>query len=220
MNIIATKTAPSALITLGDLAGHRLYSDPGFMSEIDPQEATRDALPDPITQEVLMAVQKQLLRQDEFNSVMTWLGKMISACNEMEMTLQMFLVNLLRCEKRKSAIIVSQERRPFPALVDLIEKLFAVYVHEKSARDELKTAGKDAKELYEKRNTHVHSLWFQQWGETNPPATRFKNNKDAGPVDVEVSELATLAYDLDNCRQRISDLMDRYLATDTLQSGQ
>ena len=57
----------------------------------------------------------------------------------------MLLVHLLQCQRPESAIIVSRERRGFYAMVDLVEELFAVYVSERIARDELRAVGNLAK---------------------------------------------------------------------------
>ena len=159
--------------------------------------------PDPIH------IARELDRQDEFDSVMAWLGKMVSACNELELNFQRFLVYLLHCQEIESAIIVSRERRSFQAMVDLIEELFAVHVHEESAREELKTVGKLAKKLYDERNKHVHSIWFMPLDKTTA-AERLKNIKNAGPVGVEASELSTLADNFDRCSQKLAALIDRY----------
>jgi hypothetical protein len=154
----------------------------------------------------------QLARQDEFDSVMAWLGKMVSACNYMERTFQEFLVNLLQCQNIESAKIVSRERRSFSAMVDLTRELFEVYVRDQHSLDELKAVAQLAKELYEKRNTHVHSLWYLPLGQTGTAAAeRHKNKKNAEPVGVEATELATLASNFDDCSQKLLDLMDQYL---------
>ena len=60
-----------------------------------------------------LGIAKALDRQDEFDSVMAWLRKMVSACNELELNFQTFLVCLLRCQRIESAVIVSLERRRF-----------------------------------------------------------------------------------------------------------
>ena len=86
----------------------------------------------------------------------------------------MLLVHLLQCQRPESAIIVSRERRGFYAMVDLVEELFAVYVSERTARDELRAVGNLAKKLYEERNKCVHSLWYLPMEETSmPPARRY-----------------------------------------------
>jgi hypothetical protein len=156
-----------------------------------------------------MSLQKELGRQDEFDSVMAWLGKMVSACNYMGQTFQVLPVNLLQCKRPETAIIVSRERRAFPAMVDLIEELFAVNVQEEGARNELKTVGALAKKLYDERNKHIHSIWYMSLRQTTA-AERFKNTKGAGPVGVEATEISTLADNFDRCSQKVSALIHWY----------
>jgi hypothetical protein len=152
---------------------------------------------------------KPATKQDEFDSVMTALGKMVSACNDLELNFQRFLVNLLQCQKIESAIIVSRERRSFQGMVGLTEELFAVYVHEASAREELKTIGTLAKKLNDERNNHVHSIWYMSLSQMTA-AERLKNTKNARPIGVDAVELSTLAENFDRCSQRLSILIDRY----------
>jgi len=60
-----------------------------------------------------LGIAKALDRQDEFDSVMPWLRKMVSACNELKLKFQRFHVCLLQRQRIESAVIVSLERRRF-----------------------------------------------------------------------------------------------------------
>src|SRR5262249_53567129 len=92
---------------------------------------------------------------------------------------------------------------------DLIEELFAVYVQEEGARNELKTVATLAKKFYDERNKHIHSIWYMSLSQTTA-AERFKNTKNAGPVGVEATELSTHADNFDRCGQKFSALIHRY----------
>lgn len=159
------------------------------------------------------SLKQEIADQDQFDSVMGWLGKMVSACNFMEQTFQAFLVRLLQCRQAEMALIVGCERRQFRAVVDLIEQLFAVYAQDQSARDDLQAVGKIAKGLYEERNKYVHSVWYLVPSELTKttPAHRYKDKKNAKPISVHASELSTLVGKFDDCSQKLSKLMDRYL---------
>jgi hypothetical protein len=62
---------------------------------------------------------KEPFRQDEFDSVMAALGRMVSSSNFLEQTYRHLIVQLLRCHEEESAIIVSRESRRFANTVEL-----------------------------------------------------------------------------------------------------
>jgi hypothetical protein len=150
--------------------------------------------------------------EGEFETVIAWLGNMISSCNYLEQTYQWLLVHLLQCRQYQSAAIVSQEKRGFPAMVELVEKLFAVYVGDAAARDELDKIGNEAKTLYDKRNQHVHSIWYLAPGQIGEaPVKRYKLQKNLGAIPVEATELVALAQRFDDCNQRILVITSKLL---------
>lgn len=153
---------------------------------------------------------KELFRKDEFDSVMAALGTMVSSSNFLEQTYRHLIVQLLRCHEEESAIIVGRESRRFANTVELTEKLFAVYVPDKNAQDELDAIGKIAKGLQQKRDERVHSIWYRPSYITASPALRYKDKKNAEPVKVRVSELFTLSNNFDDCIQKLRNLMHRH----------
>jgi hypothetical protein len=69
---------------------------------------------------------KELMRQDDFDSVMAPLGRMISLSSFLEQFYRISIARLLRCHDRESAFIASRAIRGLDNIVDLTEKLFAV----------------------------------------------------------------------------------------------
>ena len=160
-----------------------------------------------------LSLLKHMRRSEaDFDEVMAWLGKMVAASNLLEQVFQKFLVHLLQCRNKESAIVISRERRRFDEMVDLIEKLLAVYFSDQSVRDEFKALGNRAKRSYEERNKCVHSLWFSTMfnPESNSaPAQRYKDGKTAAVVNVQVTELATLERNFGKCTDELCDLIGR-----------
>lgn len=152
---------------------------------------------------------KELMRQDEFDAVMAALGRMVSTSNFLEQNYRKLIAHLLRCQQKESALIVSRAIRGFDNVVEVTEKLFAVYIADQNEQSELKVIGTTAKGLQKDRDVRVHSLWYPSLQDTASPALRYKDANNAEPVSVEVSDLMTLSTKFDDCIQRLVSLVDR-----------
>jgi hypothetical protein len=153
---------------------------------------------------------KELIHQDNFDSVMAPLGRLISLSTFLEQFYRSLIAHLLRCHEHESALIVCRTIRGFAAVVALTEQLFAVnFPDQKDAQSELKDIGKIAKGLQERRDECVHSLWYPSLQTTGSPALRYKDKKNAEPVSVKAADLIALSTDFDNCILNLTNLMDR-----------
>jgi hypothetical protein len=154
-------------------------------------------------------IQWDLTREKEYQEVMIALGSLAASFNDLESRLKDILLRLIKPKEPEVAVIISQERRTFVPLADLVGNLFTVYVKDEAKLLQIKQKLQEAKTLAEDRNKFLHSAWYR--AATGQRAViRIKYGKQ--PVDVYAEELVNKAAAMDDCSQKLLNYFDESFA--------
>jgi hypothetical protein len=145
-----------------------------------------------------------------FDDAMYALGHLTSRYNWMETGFKMALHKLLNCPNQDVAYAVVQQRRSFEALVGLTKQLFEIYNTDLDSRRQLAEIIAKARELNQRRNTYVHSMWYIP-GHDHSLVARMK---DGASEELTPEQMVTLADEMHQCFTSLRDLMTNSLPID------
>jgi hypothetical protein len=120
--------------------------------------------------------------------------------NFLETHFKIVLIRLLKCLNYEVAYTVAEERRSFQSLIELVEKLYALYDNDEESRKQLSKIVAVAKTLNDERNKYVHSMWF---GPLDPEQaiTRVKGSK---VEQIPIAAITEIAEEMAKCSMALT----------------